>query len=324
MSFTQKLITLAVALANNAGTNQPNNFSEGRSTATIANLRTSVRVTCAGSVIEQKAQAKVWGLTPSLIYQLSTLGVAFNLVPKNTITITAGDAATGQATVFSGTIMNAYPDFDGMPDVPFTFDAVTGVAGSVIPAKPSSFTGSTDVATIMSGFAAQLGYKFENSGVNVQLPSPYFPGTIGDQVQAVAQHANISIALDTASNTLAIWPKGSVRNQTVTAPIIAPLPNGTSIGYPTITKQGVIVKTLFNPLIANGGTVQVLSSLLSGTLAAAAANSKTFKPPPVVNGNSVWGVYKVDHALDSLVRNGQWMSTVYCYNPAYGRPIPQQ
>ena len=325
MSFTQKLITLAVALANNAGTNQPNNFAEGGSTATIANLRTSVRVQNSGAVIEQKAQVKVWGLTPSLIYQLSTLGVSFNLVPKNSITVTAGDAVAGQATVFSGTILNAYPDFDGMPDVPFVFESVSGVASAVAPATPSSFTGSTDVATIMSGFARQLGMQFENNGVSVQLPNPYFPGTLYDQIQAVKDHARIACALDTRSNTLAIWPLGGVRsNSTITSPVISPLPNGEMIGYPTITKQGVIVKTLFNPLIALGGTVQVNSSLLSGTLSAASSSSQTFKPPQMVNGNSVWGVYKLDHALDSLVRNGQWMSTVYCYNPAYGRPIPQQ
>jgi hypothetical protein len=259
------------------------------------------------------------------MYQLATLGIAYNIVAKNTVLVRAGDTITGLASVFSGTIFSAYGDFEAQPDVPFIIGAKAGLASLVAPVPASSFPGSTDVATIMSGFARQLGMGFENNGVNVQLPSPYFSGTLQDQIRKCAEHARIDTSLDTAqgNGTLAIWPKGGSRTSIVNAPIISPSTG--MIGYPAITQQGIIVKTLFSPLITRGGRVQVQSELLSGTLTAVAKNNSTFQPPAMAqNGNSIWTVYKLDHALDSLVRNGQWMSTVYCYNANYPNPIPQQ
>jgi hypothetical protein len=67
-----------------------------------------------------------------------------------------------------------------------------------------------------------------------------------------------------------------------------------------------------------GGQVQVQSSLLSGTISAQQSANSSFKSP----ANSIWAVSKVDHSLDSLVRNGQWMSSVNLFNPNYPRSIP--
>jgi Baseplate hub gp41 len=261
---------------------------------------------------------KIWGMSPSLMNQLSTLGLVFNLVPHNTITIAAGEAdasgnPTNMATVFTGTIWSAYGDYQAMPDVPFVFVCLNGAADQAISVAPSSFPGSTSVATMMSGFARQMNLGFENNGISITLTNQYFTGSAKVQADKCAEAANISWGV--IGNTLAIWPKGGNR-ATTSVPVISPETG--MISYPAFTQQGIIVKTLFNPAIAFGGLVQVKSTLLS---ALAAAKSGSGSPIAANSFPSQWAVNKLDLALDSLLPKGQWMSTVYAYNPGYARVI---
>lgn len=303
MAFEQRLIEVAVKLAGNSQTNQPTTFSEsGTDTVTLAGSRTSVRIANSGAPGGSTASIDIWGMTPSLMNQLATLGLVFNIVPRNTLTIAAGSKGSKLATVFSGTITAGYGDFNAAPDVPFHFECNSGLADAVAPALASSFTGAADVATIMSGFARQMSLGFENSGVSVQLSNPYFSGSVFTQMRTCAEHANINAEV-VNGNVLAIWPMGGNRN-TPTVPLIAPPPDGQMIGYPAYTQQGIIVKTVFDPLIAFGGLVEVRSSLKAAT--------------------GKWAVQKLDLALDSLLPKGQWMGTVYGYNPNYPRPIPPE
>jgi hypothetical protein len=334
MAWTQKLIRITIALGKNPGTGQqlafsdpqagspglPTTLSGSSNTITFPFLRTSVRVANSGTFSNNQANIRIWGITPSQMYQLQTLGIVWNVMPNNTVTVEAGDLVNGFATVFTGNIFNAFGDFEAQPDVPFVIDATAGLASGIAPVTPSSFQGSVDVASIMSGFARQLGQGFQNAGVNVKLYNPYFAGTVNDQIKACADAAGSEYG--TISNTLWIWPKGGSRGSSgINAPIISA--GAEMIGYPVITTQGVIVKTLFNPQIGFGGLVQIGSSLLTGTLAAVAqSNSSFIAPQTTATGNSVWGIYKLDHVLDCMVPKGQWMSTAYCFNPGYPRPIP--
>lgn len=305
MSFTQKLVSATVQLAQNSGTNQPTSFSgtSGSDTVTLSGSRCSLRVQNSGAPNGSTAQFKIYGLTLNLMDELSTLGLVFNIVPKNTITVTAGDEAAGMATVYNGTILSAYADFNAAPDVPFMIEAVAGLANATASIPPTSFPGSTSVATIMSGFARQMNIGFENNGVTTVLPPSYFPGNLQQQINRCkdAAHINADVVDGPAGPVLAIWPIGGSRN-TSTIPLIAPPPAGQMIGYPSYTQQGIKVDTLFDPTLSRGQLVRVQSSL-----------SKA-------NGN--WAVTKLDLALDSMMPRGQWMSTLYCYNPNYPLPVP--
>ena len=301
MSFVQRLIEVSVKLAGDPTTNQPATFAEsGTDTVTLSGSRTSVRIQNSGAPAGSTARVNVWGMTPSLMNQLATLGLVFNIVPRNTITIAAGDAGSKLATVFSGTITAGYGDYNAAPDVPFIFECNSGLADAVAPASPSSFTGAADVATIMSGFARQMNLGFENNGVTIQLSNPYFSGNVMTQMRACAEHANINAEIING-NVLAIWPKGGSRTGG-SMPLVSK--DTGMIGYPAYTQQGIIVRTLFNPQIAFGGMIQVQSALQKAS--------------------GQWAVQKLDLALDSLVPHGQWMSTIYGYNPKYPRPIPPQ
>jgi hypothetical protein len=106
-----------------------------------------------------------------------------NLVPQNSILLEAGDDQSGMATVFTGYVLAALADFNAEPDVSFHLTAHTLTPQAVAPAKATSFKGSADVATIMSGFATTIGLKFENSDVTTKLMNPYYSGSVRTQAQ---------------------------------------------------------------------------------------------------------------------------------------------
>jgi hypothetical protein len=78
MSFSQKLINVQIQSAPNSGTGQPNTFTEsGTNTVTLSGSRTSVRIFNAGAPSGARASVRIYGLTNSLMNQLSTLGIAW-------------------------------------------------------------------------------------------------------------------------------------------------------------------------------------------------------------------------------------------------------
>lgn len=312
MAFVQRFIQLTVQLAPNTGTNQPNTFTNtGSGTLVLDNSRTIVRVENSGSAVNNKATVKIYGLTPNIMNQLSTLGLVFDQVPKNALTIAVSTDSGGWSSIFSGTIWHAYADYSSQPDVPFHFEIVQGAAFAALTAAPSSFPGSTDVATIMSGFARLMKLTFENNGVSSKLSNTYYSGDLRKQAQTCADDAGITLAYP--EGKLAIFPKGGNRN-TPSIPTISPA-NGL-VSYPAFTQQGIILKTVFNPLISFGSLIKIESSILSGIAAAKNAAMPNSSPFP-----TTWAVNKLDFALDSMMPKGEWLSTIYAYNPQFARGI---
>lgn len=299
-SFVQRLLQFTIQLNPNPPmTNQPTTFPGGSNTLTISGSRATARIQHAGAMAKSQAQVDIFGLTPSVMNQLSTLGMVFQLVQQNTIIIEAGDPINGLTLVFIGTITSAYGDYNQQPNVPFHFEAIANLVNAVAPMTPSSYQNSTDVGSIMQGLARQMGLGFENNGVSVQLPSGYYPGSAQDQYQKVAGDAGIIANVVPGANgamVLAIWPKGGSRGGV--APSVSPTTG--MIGYPTYTQYGILVKTIFNPQVAFGGQIQVQSSL--------------------PNATGTWSVLRLDHSLDSLVPSGLWESSIWCFNPKYPQP----
>lgn len=283
MSFVQRKINLKFQLGEGS-------FGEtGANAVEVTGLRVSSTIVKAGGPSKGRAQVQVYGLTLSKMNTLSTLGLVPTLVRKNTITITAGDDANGMATVFIGTIQDAWFDPPNAPDVAFNIDAFAGGIESVQPAEPSSFKGSADVATIMSSIATKMGAKFENNAVSVKLANPYFSGAALQQAQQCAQAAGVKMVFD--NGTLAIWTTSGSRGGQI--PLLSPQTG--MEGYPVYTSHGVRIKCLFNPSISFGGKIKVQSDL---------------KP-----ACGEWIVYNLTHNLDSQVPRGRWHSTLQAARP---------
>lgn len=312
MALPQRLISVSVTLGQNTQTNQPLTFAEtGTASIEIKNLRTSVRVNNSGNPASCSAEIKIWGLPPSIMNQLSTLGLQINLVSKNSVLVKAGNAGSSLSTVFQGTILDAYGDYEQQPNVPFVMIARLDGFNAAGLALPTSFPQPFDVATAMGSFARQMGIQFINNGVNLTMPPSYFTGSLSDQVTKLKNMARIGLGYPNFT-ALEIWPLNQART-TPSVPKITPqMPDG-SISYPSFTQQGIIVKTIFNPLISLGGMVEVDSTILGAIAQVQQQRGLTFP--------TQWVVVKLDLALDSQLPGGQWMSVVYGYSTEVAKKI---
>lgn len=302
--ITIRRLRATVSLATIEGQAQTFPGSDGNDSVVIENLRMVAEILHAGGPSDGTMELTVYGLSLSTMNRLSTLGMQINLVPKNLIVLEAGEddgsgGFTNGGTAFTGYILFAYGDFNASPDVSFHISAHTLAPQSVATAKPTSYRGSADVATIMSSFATLMGLKFENSGVQGVLSNPYFSGSVKTQAQACVDAAGVAWNHG-EGGVLAIWPRNGARNGQI--PIIAAPPNGNMKGYPTYTAYGINVETLYDPSISFGGKVQVQSSLQPAC--------------------GTWAVYGLAHSLSCEMPDGPWFSVVSCYNPKY--PVPVQ
>ena len=286
MAFKKKLLSVSFQLATGTFDGTDSN------TLKLDGLRISSTIQKAGGSSLGTAEIRIYGMTLSQMNQLSTLGMQVMLVPRNIVSLSAGEEGSSMGLVFIGQITNAYADFQAAPDVPFFVQAhvLAGDAVRMIP--PTSTKGSADVATLLSGFATQLGLTFENNGIDIKLSNPYLSGSILDQAQEVVNAAGI--AWNKGDNgVLAIWPKTGSRGGSI--PLISPETG--MVGYPSYTAQGILVRTLFNPSISFGGKIQIQSDL---------------KP-----ACKVMTVQVLNHTLDSQVPDGKWFSDIQAYNPDF-------
>jgi len=295
----QRVLQAQISLAQSgAGATGQQTTYQGTSsnTATLSNLRMSAKIVHAGGAFDSTMDLSIFGMTRSMMQQLSTLGMQLNLVPKNPITLMAGNAGENLAVAFSGYIMTATPNYNAAPLVDLKILAQCALPQAVIKATPTSFKGAASVANIMAGLASNMGLKFENSGVTAMVNNPYYAGSYRDQMQACAREVGINATI--LNGTLAIWPKNGTRNGQI--PIIAPPPNGNMIGYPTYTANGIMLRNVYDPSIGFGQSVQVQSSVL---------NTSTFS------------IYGLDHDLECQVPKGKWESTILGFNPKAPAPV---
>ena len=277
MSFARKRIDITFRLGTGTFGNS------GANTITVTGLRTHVDAKATGGDAMPNLALKIFGLPPGMMNQLTSIGFVNSGMRNNSVIVAAGDDGSALTTVFSGTIWQAWADYDQMPEVCLNVTANGGGLASLKPVNALSFQGTADVASIMQGLAQTMGFGFENNGVNVKLQNPYFAGTALAQMRACARAANIYAQID--RDVLAIWPKNGSRGGEV--PVISAATG--MIGFPKFSSNGIQVATLFNPSLRIGQRIQLQSSLTPAC--------------------GTWEVFGLAHSLDSETPNGHWFSS---------------
>lgn len=279
-SFTKKKLTAVISL----GKGQFG--QDGANTLTLKDLRISASIDKAGGISQGTAQIRVWGLRQVDMNQLTMLSFHPLQFADNKIQILAGEDGGSMSSVYQGSILSAWGDYQSSPDVPLEIGAMSGYFNQLKPVEPNSFKGTTDVATIMQMLASKMGYTFENNGVQINLASPYLAGSAMDQARAVQQAANIEMGID--ENILYIAPKGMGRKGQI------PLINkDTGLrGYPAFDTMGISFETLFNPGILFGGMIKIQSE--------------------IATANGQFRVVSVGHLLESEKPGGAWFTRVWC------------
>jgi hypothetical protein len=249
----------------------------------LEGLRASIEVNKAGWQQMGTLRARIYGMSQSDMTAATRLQWKPQEAIPNTIQVFAidGDVTT---LVYAGNVVNAWADYQSMPDVFFNVQAQTALFSQLRPAPPISVKGTVSVASIMSQLAATMGLNFEKNGVNVSITDPYIPNTALEQAKSLATAANIQLYID--DRVMAITPQNVPRNN------IIPVLSATSglVGYPTFDGVGLNFQTLFNPAVVFGGGIQVQSDLQQA--------------------NGLWIVTSVSHRLESEKPGGAWFSTI--------------
>lgn len=281
----------------------------GFNTVKLSGLRVLTTVQKGGFPSMDQASIRVYGVPPSVMNAVSTLGVTLPMARlNNTVLVEAGDAVNGMAVVYQGYLSNAWQDFSEAPETALNLTGSGGFAEALAPSQPISVEGAADVATIMQSIAGRMGWAFENSGVNVKLSNPYLSGSALKQAHDLARAANIEMYADTSTNpvTLAIWPKTGTRGGQV------PLINAASgmVGYPTFQSNGMSLRTLFNPNVRLGGQIVVESSV--GGAPTTITGSKLV-PDGTQSGGPSGSWYVIGplvHDLSAQVPGGPWFTDI--------------
>lgn len=280
MAFTEKQIQITIQL----GQGQFGNT--GANKVTLDGLRIKAEIQVYGGDAMPQVQLLVYGLPSSMMNQLTTIGpINSAVLYQNSVLIAAGDRGSALTTVYSGSIWQAWGDYNQIPDGALNISAVGGLAASLKPVGATSYTGSADVGTIMQALAKLAGLSFVNHGVSVQLSNPYFPGTALAQIRECAQAADIYYTIE--NNALEIWTKGGARSAQ-TVPIVS-VQTG-MVGYPTFSSNGLMVTTMFNPSLKIGGQFQVQSS--------------------ITPANGTYVASQISHSLESITPEGQWFTHI--------------
>lgn len=285
MTFTQRKIDLTFQIGE--GTQGLGSYQ----TIKVTGLRVRAQISNVVGPAASQALVRVWGLPLQLMNQLSISIPMFNgrfATKWTNLIIDAGDALTGMSTVFQGNIMLAPINLNSMPESFLEIVAQPGAFAGVQSTSASSFpAGSADAADILRNLAGQAGLAFENNGVSVVLHNPYYRGTVREQIDAVAKHANINYYIDSTTNTLVLWPQDGYRSNAVH---IISADTG-MIGYPTNWNIGVEVRTVFNKSMRLGDKVQIKSQLAFA--------------------NGYFNAYDITHELESEMPGGKWQTSFH-------------
>lgn len=257
--------------------------SSNNDTITLQGFRATADIDKAGGMMMGTLRAKIYGVKQADMNSVTTLQWKTGTLIPNTVEVYAIDGPA-ETLVFAGNIVNAWADYQSMPDVFLHIQAQSAFFNALKAIPPRSFKGGVDVASVMAQIARDLGYTFENNGVTTRLVDVYLPNTGMEQAKDLARAAGCDLYLD--DKILAITPPNVPRK--VIIPLISPASG--LVGYPTFDGVGVNFQTLFNPAITFGGSIKLETD--------------------VQQAAGEWVVTSVGHRLESEKPGGAWFSNV--------------
>lgn len=280
-SFTSKQLRITFILAG-ANAKFP---GTGNNTLVLTNLRASAKVQ---GVSRQATQMdlKVMGMKPEDMNALTVAWANPPVVLDHLVIVEANDG-NGWVQVFKGTITEAQPQFTAQPDVYFHCLASVGYFQKIAAAPPTSYPFTVDIGVAADDIITAMGFKYVDGGASGVLSSPYFTGTLYDQLVQACAAANADFYMQ--GDTVLVTPHGLPRKN---QPAVV-LNKGTGlIGYPVFERAGLNIMAVWNSAFQTGTPIQLTSAI------------------PSANGR--WYPFALTHALDCNLPKGRWDSQLQC------------
>lgn len=262
-------------------------------TLTVTGLRMSATVQ-ASSRLAAQMSLRVFGMKREDMDAISVAWANPPIVLDHTVLLEANNGE-GFSKVFSGTIIEAQPQYGAQPDVYMSITAKTGYFNQIQPAEPTSYTETVDIGLVAGDLAARMRtsagepFAFVNGGANGILAGPpYLHGTLVDQLDTACQMAGCDYYI--ANDTVTITPRGQPIEG---IPPSVKLTKDTGlIQSPSYGNGGLNVQAFYNPAFDNGVPIDIESIV------------------PQATGR--WFPFSMTHSLEQLVPNGRWETNMIC------------
>ncbi len=256
-------------------------------TVILKGYRAAVDVVNAGAYMMGQCKARIYGVSQSIMNDVTTMQWQAQTLRNGQIEIYAIDGET-RSLVFRGDIKNAWGDYGSPPDVYLNIEASVDYDFQITPVQPTSFKGVWKLKDVFQWYATKMSLVLEYDAGDGQIENGYYADTLLNQVRKIVQDYNLSLTIE--GYTLVITKKGFAR--TKIEKCVVSKETGL-IGYPMFDSISITCKSLFNPNIRHNGLIEV----------------KTDIATPLFRTNGEWTVASISHSLESEKIGGAWFST---------------
>lgn len=276
--FSIKTIRITIKL-------QEGEFSGSGNMILIEGLPVTVDIEKQGGDTKNKATVVIENLKLDTVKQLTVLTFKRLQMYNNIIQIDVGNKDAELSTAFIGEITSSVPSLDNNGTLYLKIEALAGYYASLIPSPPVSVQGTTTIEKLMSQFAKEAKYEFENKGVTGSVANCVFNGSPVKKAQTLARQVGIDLLIDNKKFT--IQPFNAPKEGT--PPVIADYTG--MIGYPSFSSDGIEVRCVYNKDLKVGGYINLQSIL------------------PQASGE--WQITKLKHSLEAYHPNsGIWETSI--------------
>lgn len=255
-------------------------------TLTLTNMRMSATVEATARLATQM-HLSIFGMAQADMNALTAAWANPPVVRKNIVTLEANDGS-GWVQVFTGTIIEAQPEYRRAPNTYFSILGMVGYFAKINPFPPTGYPDQASIQDVASTIINKMGFVYVDGGAKAVFTNPYFKGTLWDQLVQACRAANADFYIQGDRITVV---KGGQAMQNA-APSVVLNPQSGLIGYPVYERAGLNVTCLFNPAISCGIPLDIVSDVPSAT--------------------GRWHPIAMTHNLESRTPNGSWVSALKC------------
>lgn len=275
-SFQKRSLVAVIHMPNN-------NFSDGTNTLTVVNVPIKTTINIFGSNSTASAVIEIYGLNKADMDAMTVYRWKENQISAGYFIQLQ---LPNRIPIFSGTVVHAFAQYDGAPNVPFIIEAYYGAQLLINKSPPITFPGDVPIDTIAKKLADNIGASYKNFGVTGRLTDQYLWGSDLNKLWQLAAIANI-VAVYYAEE-VSIYGKGFYKKIEVPPYISA---ETGLVGWPM--KIGPVlwgIRSLFNTEFIPQGNIILNSEVIPG-----AKNKKLY-------------ISSMVHTLESNVPGGAWFT----------------
>lgn len=272
----------------------------------LKGLQIEATIKC--DTMTSQLSANIYGLSSDTIDSLVGFNQSvFTEANSKKITLYARDG-NSNIQIFSGNIIQAVADFNGMPNVPLAIVSQSDMDNRLAVIDAVSYDGAKSIKEILQGILDNFNKTVEDKNKklvlgrcesNATLTDVSLNGGLFDMIQNVCDQAGCRFSFE-ENRLIVIKNTGAESDSGL---VIAY--NTNMIGFPLLTAQGCQVKSYFNPYYRTNEQVTVKSIQVKFQKH---QDDATLQQTSFTEKEQKFTVVGITHKLQTEVQDGEWQT----------------